>query len=304
MQVSSNNISLEVQEFGHKGNIPLIMISGFGSQLCDWPINLINKIVEKDIRVIIFDNRDVGLSQKFEGHKVDDMSLIWKYSFSRDKLPKNIDKPKVPYSLNDMAEDCVNILSALSIKKAHILGTSMGGMIAQLVAINYPDRCKSLISVMSNSGNPKLPRPSKKVIDGLTHQPKSSKKDDVIENSLMTRKLWSSPKYPTSEELLKEKFSYRYDRMYYPDGSTRQYAAIGDDGDRTKRLQKISLPSLILHGDSDNLVPLEAGIDTHRNISGSKIEILEGWGHDLPEGMHEWIVDKIFNHIKSCEYNN
>ena len=149
-------------------------------------------------RVIIFDNRDVGLSQKFEGYEVNDMSLIWKYSFSRHKLPKNMDKPKVPYSLNDMAEDCINILSELSIKKAHILGTSMGGMIAQLVAFNYPDRCKSLISVMSTSGNPKLPRPSKEVIEGLTRQPKSSSKEDVIENNLMTRRLWESPKYPTS----------------------------------------------------------------------------------------------------------
>ena len=238
------------------------------------------------------------MSQKFEGYEVNDMSLIWKYSFSRHKLPKNMDKPKVPYSLNDMAEDCVNILSALSIEKAHILGTSMGGMIAQLVAFNYPDRCKSLISVMSTSGNPILPRPSKEVIDGLTLQPKSSRKEDVVENNLITRKLWASPKYPTSEDLLRERFSYRYDRMYYPDGSTRQYAAVGDDGDRTQRLQKISLPSLILHGDSDNLVPLQAGIDTHKNINGSKIEILEGWGHDLPEGAHDWIVDKVFNQIK------
>ena len=236
-----------------------------------------------------------------EDNKIDDMNLIWKYSFSREKLSKDVEKPKVPYSLKDMAEDCINILSELSIKKAHILGTSMGGMIAQLVAFNYPDRCKSLISVMSTSGNPKLPRPSKEVIEGLTRQPKSSSKEDVIENNLMTRRLWASPKYPTSEEILREKFSYRYDRMYYPDGSTRQYAAIGDDGDRTLRLKKISSPTLVLHGSSDNLVPLEAGKDTHRNISGSNIEILDGWGHDLPEGTHDWIVDKIHNHIKSCD---
>jgi len=299
MQVSSNNINLEVQEFGHKDNIPLIMISGFGSQLCDWPINLINKIVEREFRVIIFDNRDVGLSHKFEDNKIDDMNLIWKYSFSREKLSKDVEKPKVPYSLKDMAEDCINILSELSIKKAHILGTSMGGMIAQLVAFNYPDRCKSLISVMSTSGNPKLPRPSKEVIEGLTRQPKSSSKEDVIENNLMTRKLWASPKFSTSEEILKENFSYRYDRMYYPEGLIRQYAAIGDDGDRSKRLQKIAVPTLVLHGASDNLVPVEAGMDTKRNISGSKIEILEGWGHDLPEGTHDWIIDKLFNHIKS-----
>ena len=153
---------------------------------------------------------------------------------------------------------------------------------------------------MSTSGNPELPRPSKEVIEGLNHQPKSSNKEDVIENNLMTRKLWASPKFSTSEEILKENFSYRYDRMYYPEGLIRQYAAIGDDGDRSKRLQKITVPTLVLHGASDNLVPVEAGIDTQRNISGSTIEILDGWGHDLPEGTHDWIVDKIHNHIKSC----
>ena len=175
----------------------------------------------------------------------------------------------------------------------------MGGMIAQLVAFNFPKRCKSLISVMSTSGNPNLPRPSKKVIEGLNRQPVSSNKKDVIENNLITRKLWASPKFLTSEATLKENLSYRYDRMYYPEGLTRQYAAIGGDGDRSQRLQKISAPTLILHGASDNLVPVEAGIDTKRNISGSKIEILDGWGHDLPEGTHDWIIDKLFNHIKS-----
>ena len=175
----------------------------------------------------------------------------------------------------------------------------MGGMIAQLVAFNFPKRCKSLISVMSTSGNPNLPRPSKKVIEGLNRQPASSNKKDVIENNLITRKLWASPKFLTSEAILKENFSYRYDRMYYPEGLTRQYAAIGEDGDRSQRLKKISAPTLVLHGASDNLVPVEAGMDTKRNISGSKIEILEGWGHDLPEGTHDWIIDKLFNHIKS-----
>ena len=301
MKILSGNINLEVKDFGSKADTPLVMISGFGSQLVDWPQNFIDKLIQNKLRVIIFDNRDVGLSHKFSGEIIEDQKLIWRYSYSREKLSKEIKKPKIPYTLTDMANDCVNILNALDIDKAHILGTSMGGMIAQLVAHNHPDRCKSLISVMSTSGNPKLPRPSKEVIEGLTRQPKSSSKEDVIENNLMTRRLWASPKYPTSEEILREKFSYRYDRMYYPDGSTRQYAAIGDDGDRTLRLKKISLPTLVLHGSSDNLVPLEAGKDTHRNISGSNIEILDGWGHDLPEGTHDWIVDKIHNHIRSCD---
>ena len=299
MQILSGNINLEVQDFGSKTDIPLVMISGYGSQLVDWPKSFIKNLIKHKIRVITFDNRDVGLSHKFSGKIIEDPKLIWRYSYSREKLPKEIKEPKIPYTLTNMAEDCINILNALDIDKAHILGTSMGGMIAQLVAFNFPKRCKSLISIMSTSGNPNLPRPSKKVIEGLNRQPVSSNKKDVIENNLITRKLWASPKFLTSEETLKENFSYRYDRMYYPEGLTRQYAAIGEDGDRSQRLKKISVPTLVLHGASDNLVPVEAGIDTKKNISGSKIEILDGWGHDLPEGTHDWIIDKLFNHIKS-----
>ena len=299
MQILSGNINLEVQDFGSKTDTPLVMISGYGSQLVDWPMSFIDNLIKHKIRVIIFDNRDVGLSHKFSGKIIENPKLIWRYSYSREKLPKEIKEPKIPYTLTNMAEDCINILNALDIDKAHILGTSMGGMIAQLVAFNFPKRCKSLISVMSTSGNPNLPRPSKKVIEGLNRQPASSNKKDVIENNLITRKLWASPKFLTSEAILKENFSFRYDRMYYPEGLTRQYAAIGGDGDRSQRLKKISVPTLVLHGASDNLVPVEAGMDTKRNISGSKIEILEGWGHDLPEGTHAWIIDKLYNHIKS-----
>ena len=251
MQILSGNINLEVQDFGSKTDIPLVMISGYGSQLVDWPKSFINNLIKHKIRVIIFDNRDVGLSHKFSGKIIEDPKLIWRYSYSREKLPKEIKKPKIPYTLTNMAEDCINILNALDIDKAHILGTSMGGMIAQLVAFNFPKRCKSLISVMSTSGNPNLPRPSKKVIEGLNRQPASSNKKDVIENNLITRKLWASPKFLTSEAILKENFSYRYDRMYYPEGLTRQYAAIGGDGDRSQRLKKISAPTLVLHGASD-----------------------------------------------------
>ena len=299
MRILSGNINLEVKDFGSKTDTPLVMIAGYGSQLVDWPKSFINNLIKHKIRVIIFDNRDVGLSHKFSGKIIEDPKLIWRYSYSKEKLPKEIKKPKIPYTLTNMAEDCVNILNALDIDKSHILGTSMGGMIAQLVAFNFPKRCKSLISVMSTSGNPNLPRSSKKIIEGLNRQPVSSNKKDVIENNLITRKLWASPKFPTSEAILKENFSHRYDRMYYPEGLTRQYAAIGGDGDRSQRLQKISVPTLVLHGASDNLVPVEAGIDTKRNISGSKIEILDGWGHDLPEGAHAWIIDKLYNHIKS-----
>lgn len=304
MKILSGNINLEVKDFGSKSHTPLILISGFGSQLIDWPSGLIDKLIEKKLRVIIFDNRDVGLSHKFSGELIEDPKLIWRYSYSKEKLLKEIKKPKIPYTLTNMAEDCANILNALDIDKAHILGTSMGGMIAQLMAFNFPEKSKSLISVMSTSGNPDLPRASKEVIDGLNRTPESDNKESVIKNALLTRKLWASPKYSTPESILIENFSIRYDRMYYPEGLTRQYAAIGDDGSRVERLRKISIPSLILHGDSDNLVPIEGGEDTKNLIPNAKIEILKGWGHDLPSGVHDWLVSKIHNHIIAAEIVN
>ena len=297
MKILSQNINLEVKDFGSKVHTPLIMISGFGSQLIDWPKGLIDKLIEKKLRVIIFDNRDVGLSHKFSGELIQDPKLIWRYSYSKEKLPKEIKKPKIPYTLTNMAEDCANILNALEIDKAHILGTSMGGMIAQLVAFNFPEKCRSLISVMSTSGNPNLPRASKEVIEALNRSPDSDDKESVIKNALLTRKLWASPKYTIPEKTLIKNFSLRYDRMYYPEGLSRQYAAIGDDGSRVERLKKITIPSLVIHGDSDNLVPLEGGKDTNRLIPNSKINILEGWGHDLPSGVHEWLSSKISDHI-------
>ncbi len=297
MKILSGNINLEVKDFGSKTHTPLIMISGFGSQLIDWPKGLIEKLIEKKLRVIIFDNRDVGLSHKFSGELIQDPKLIWRYSYSKEKLPKEIKKPEIPYTLTDMAEDCANILNALDIDKAHILGTSMGGMIAQLMAFNFPEKSKSLISVMSTSGNPDLPRASKEVIKALNRTPESDDKESVIKNALLTRKLWASPKYNIPEKNLIENFSLRYDRMYYPEGLSRQYAAIGDDGSRVERLKKIAIPSLVLHGDADNLVPLEGGKDTDRLIPNSNIKILDGWGHDLPPGVYEWISSKISDHI-------
>ncbi|MEC7735466.1 MAG: alpha/beta hydrolase, partial [Pseudomonadota bacterium] len=246
---------------------------------------------------IIFDNRDVGLSHKFSGELIQDPKLIWRYSYSKEKLPKEIKKPKIPYTLTDMAEDCANILNALDIEKAHILGTSMGGMIAQLMAYNFPEKSKSLISVMSTSGNPELPRASKEVIKALNRTPESDDKESVIKNALLTRKLWASPKYNIPEKNLIENFSLRYDRMYYPEGLSRQYAAIGADGSRVERLKKITIPSLVLHGDADNLVPLAGGKDTDRLIPNSNIKILDGWGHDLPSGVYEWLSSKISDHI-------
>ena len=297
MKILSGNINLEVKDLGSKTHTPLIMISGFGSQLIDWPKGLIEKLIEKKLRVIIFDNRDVGLSHKFSGELIQDPKLIWRYSYSKEKLPKEIKKPKIPYTLTDMAEDCANILNALDIDKAHILGTSMGGMIAQLMAFNFPEKSKSLISVMSTSGNPDLPRASKEVIKALNRTPESDDKESVIKNALLTRKLWASPKYNIPEKNLIENFSLRYDRMYYPEGLSRQYAAIGDDGSRVERLKKIAIPSLVLHGNADNLVPLEGGKDTDRLIPNSNIKILDGWGHDLPPGVYEWISSKISDHI-------
>ena len=301
MRIIANNIKIEVEDFGSKNGIPLLLINGFGSQLINWPLEFIDKFLEKDIRVIIFDNRDVGLSHKFSGQEISNMSDIWKYSFSSNTDSKITKKPTVPYTINDMAADAESVLKALDIRSAHVLGTSMGGMIAQLFAYNYPVICRSLTSMMSTSNNPDLPRISKKVREGLTGSPKNNDISSIINYNMETRKLWSSPKFPTPEEELIENYTASYERMFYPEGQTRQYAAIGHDGSRVERLKKIISPTLVLHGDSDNLVPVEGGIDTAKLIPNARLEILEGWGHDLPPGVFDWVSSKICEHIFSNE---
>lgn len=202
------------------------------------------------------------------------------------------------YSLDDMADDCVGLLDALCIEKAHICGASMGGMIAQVVAYRHPQRVLSLTSVMSNTGNPDLPQGQPEAIAAVVAPPPTEHKAYIEHNMNVWRKIWS-PGFPFEENRAWTYLEKSYDRSYYPQGMARQNMAILSRGDRTASLSSIKAPTLVIHGSGDPLIPVEAGKDTARVIPGANLLIIDGMGHDLPTGVWLEIVTAISRHIKN-----
>ncbi|HAU22905.1 MAG TPA: alpha/beta hydrolase [Erythrobacter sp.] len=292
-QITANGLQLEYDEHGHQDNPPLLLVMGLGAQMTFWPIELVEALAARGFRVIRFDNRDIGLSQKFDGVKVPGM--IWHLVRKRFGFP-----PKVPYSLSDMAADAVGVLDALGIEKAHIVGASMGGMIAQLIAIEHPHRTQSLTSIFSTTGNAKLPQADKPAIEALTKRPTSMDEEVLVDHGVMVSNAIGSPGFERDPDEQREWVRANVRRSTYPEGLTRQMAAIIDDGDRTSRLASVTAPTLVLHGEDDPLVKVEGGRATASAIPGAQIKTWAGWGHDLPAQMIEPIADSIAAHAQSA----
>ena len=237
MQIKANGIDIEVETFGDKNDPAIIFVMGFGAQLIQWPVELMEGLAARGFHVLRFDNRDVGLSQKFPELGMPDVSeVLGKILAGED--------PKVPYTLTDMAADAVGVLDTLGIDKAHIAGGSMGGMIVQVAAAGWPDRFKSMTSIFSTTGNLELPQASEEAMTALLSRPANEERETVIEHSIGVRKAIGSPAYPAPDDEAREKAAESFDRSYYPEGTTRQYAAIVADGDRRDRIKTISCPEI------------------------------------------------------------
>ena len=206
----------------------------------------------------------------------------------------------MPYTLADMADDAAGLLDALGIARAHVVGASMGGMIAQLMAINHADKLLSLTSIMSTTGHPKLPQAEKHAIDALVAPLKSLDEESVVAHTMNIGRNIGSPGYPADPEYLRERALRNVRRSVYPAGLPRQLAAIVDDGDRRKRLASVTTPTLVLHGEDDPLVKLEAGQDTAAHIPGAKLVTIPGWGHDLPLELIDRITSEIALHAQGA----
>jgi len=207
---------------------------------------------------------------------------------------------KVPYSLKEMADDGIGLMDALGIERAHVVGASMGGMIAQLMAIHYGERLHSLTSVMSTTGNPRLPQAEKNAINALTAPIISMEEDALVAHGINISRNIGSPAYQPEEDRLREKVLRSVRRSVYPPGLPRQLAAIIDDGCRRERLGRVITPTLVLHGEHDPLVKLEAGKDTAKHITGAKLVTIPGWGHDLPMELVDRIADEVAGHAASA----
>ncbi|MEX1669915.1 alpha/beta fold hydrolase [Zhongshania guokunii] len=287
-KVQANGIELAYQELGDSSAPAILLIMGFASQLTVWPEAFCSALAVAGYRVIRFDNRDVGLS-----HKVYDQVPPSVVSL---RLRRSLRLPiRTPYTLDDMCADAVGLLAALNIERAHIVGASMGGMIGQLMAINYPERVVSLVSMMSSSGYGGI-KPA--VLMHLLKKPKAHRVAQ-INHSLKTWQLIASPEFGDPEPQLRARIQAAYERNHYPEGRARQLAAIVASGSRKKYLAKITAPTLVIHGDKDPMLSLSGARDTAQRIPNARLEIIAGMGHDLPAALLDNLADLVLNHVAS-----
>ena len=291
--ITANGLELCYETHGNPEHETVLLVMGLGAQLIHWPIEFIDALVGRGYHVVRYDNRDIGLSEKMGDAQPP--KLVWQV------LRKRIGWPMaVPYSLKDMADDGMALLDALDIDQAHVVGASMGGMISQLMAVHHSDRLLSLTSVMSSTGNPRLPQAEKNAIDALTRRPPSLEEADLLAHGLNIARNIGSPGFTPDPERQKERVLATVRRSVYPMGLPRQLAAIIDDGDRRTRLGTITTPTLVLHGEDDPLVKLAAGQDTARHIPGAKLVTIPGWGHDLPLELVDRLADEIALHTSAA----
>jgi pimeloyl-ACP methyl ester carboxylesterase len=291
MKIKSNGISIEVQEHGSKEHPAVLLIMGLGMQLIAWPPTVIEPLVRAGYRVITFDNRDIGLSQHFD--HLGKPNIVW--ASIKRKLGLQI---KPPYSLQDMARDTAGVLDALNISKAHVVGVSMGGMIAQRLACAAPERVQSLTCIMSSSGAPGLPEAKPVVLRALFSRPASSSVQDITAHYVKLFNVIGSPAFPVESQLLRERIRVGIERNFHPEGTLRQMMAIGADNTRHKDIAHIKAPTLVVHGLDDVLVPQENGRDIAQRIQGARFVGIPGMGHDLAPGAVEQWIGALLDHIK------
>lgn len=293
-QLHANGIEIEYDTFGDPGADPLLLIMGLGTQMTAWTPEFCAALASHGHYVVRFDNRDVGLSTKFHG-----VRSPGRLSFLMSQL---LSMPiRAPYSLEDMAGDAAGVLDALGIDSAHVVGASMGGMIAQLLAFHYPERVASLTSIMSTSGDPGLPRTRSDVAHQIFFaRPRRQDRQVMLDHLVKSMQMIASPGYPRSESEWRDVIRAALERSTYPQGFGRQTAAILADGSRVRRLRKIRVPTLVIHGRDDPLIPVEHGVDTARHIPGARLEIVEGMGHDLPPPLDDTLTSLIAAHARSA----
>ena len=292
-QVRANGLNLEYETFGDKGAPPIVLIMGLGAQLLLWPDDFCRGLAAGGHYVIRFDNRDVGLSSKIEHPTRPKLARAAVASLFGIKV-------KAPYLLDDMAQDTVGLLDALELRRAHVVGASMGGMIAQIVAAKHAERVDSLTLIMTTSGNPRLPGPRLDLRLRLIRPPAGFDRETLVRHSMETWRLIGSPEFPVPDHELRAKVERSYDRSSYRHGLARQTLAIIASGSRVPLLKRITAPTLILHGQDDPLVPVSGAHDLARHIPGARLEIVRGMGHDLPPALLPRFVEWILAHARNA----
>ena len=282
----NRSIELEYDHFGNPTDPALLLIMGFTAQMVAWDEEFCKQLADRGHFVIRFDNRDCGLSTKLHGVPSNSDAVIMAAMMETEM-------PPVPYTLSDMAADAMQVLDHLNIERAHIMGASMGGMIAQTVAIEHPHRVKTLISVMSQPGELTVGQPTQEAME-LIVTPAPSDRDEYIAFAPKWQ-LWQSKKY-RSDEVSRRNAIRDFDRSNYPEGGPRQMAAIYASGSRAEGLQKLQVPTLVIHGTDDQLITPSGGERTAELIPNSTLLMVDDMGHDLPQPLWPLFIDAISKH--------
>jgi pimeloyl-ACP methyl ester carboxylesterase len=276
-----NGVELCYETFGDRGNPPLLLIMGLGTQMVAWREEFCAELAGRGFFVIRYDNRDVGRSTRFDDTRPPKPAEL----FTR--------RPKaLAYTLADMADDAAGLIEELGFESAHVVGASMGGMIGQALAINHPERVRSFVSIMSTTGSRFVGQPAAAVYPFfLKPMPKS--KEEYMERGMKLWALIGSPGFPRDDGDIRELLSTSYERGLSPHGTMRQLAAIVASGNRTKDLRRIKAPTLVVHGTNDKMIRVSGGKATARAIPGARLELIDGMGHDLPRGVWPRLIAAI-----------
>ena len=275
-----NGIEIEYVTEGDPTDPALLLVMGLGAQLTTWPKGFVDGLRQRGFFVILFDNRDSGLSTKFEG--LPDIAALF----------TGADLSSTPYLIEDMADDAAALLADLGIDKAHVVGVSMGGMITQALVINHAELFLSASSIMSTTGDRAVGAPTGEAMTALL-RPVAASREEAIQASVEGSLVIGSPGYPTDERILRERAAAAYDRSYCPEGTARQLGAILGSPDRTEGLHGVGIPCLVVHGEADPLVTLSGGEATAAAVPGSRLLTIPGMGHDLPEPLWGTVIDAI-----------
>ncbi len=288
--MTANGIHIAYETFGahpsrSSGGRPLVLVMGLGAQRLHWPDDFCLGLAERGHFVVRFDNRDVGESSRLEDLGTPDISKLLAASLTGKKVTP-------PYTLADMAQDAVSLADGLDLERFHVCGASMGGMIAQTMAIRFPERIATLTSIMSTTGEPGLPQATEEARAALFLPPPETL-EAYLEHAVRIWKVLGSPGFPFREDVVRARAEAAWDRGLSRSGVARQMTAIVADGSRRERLRRLSLPTLVIHGTDDPLVPLEGGQDTAAAVAGAELLTIDGMGHDLPREAWPTMIDAI-----------
>lgn len=290
--VKANGIELCCESFGAADAEPLILIMGLAAQMTHWDDEFCQQLADRGFRVIRFDNRDIGRSTRMTAHPPVGIQAVIQAQLAGRPLP-------APYLLRDMAQDTVGLMDAFGIGAAHIVGASMGGAIAQELAMNHPNRVRSLTSIMATSGDPSLPPPTPEAMAVLMAPPPKTR-DEYIAAFARNWKVLRGPNFPEDEAKDRQRAERTFARGLNPPGVARQLHAIIASGSRKPRLKGITVPTLVIHGAIDPLVPPQAGEDVANTVPGARLVMIPAMGHALPIPLWPQIIDAIVDHARAA----